>query len=55
MAAVGGAVLLGWAGLTIPQFFMVITLMNVAVAVFIPTTASSTPVTGASRWPSNWP
>jgi 1-acyl-sn-glycerol-3-phosphate acyltransferase len=35
LAAAGGAVLLGWAGLTIPQFFMVITLMNVAVAVYI--------------------
>ena len=34
-AAVGGAVLLGVVGLTIPQFFIVIIVMNVAVAAFI--------------------
>lgn len=34
-AAVMGAVLLGMAGLSIPQFFMVLVVMNLAVAVFI--------------------
>lgn len=34
-AAIAGALLLGVAGLTIPQFFLTITVMNVAVAIFI--------------------
>ncbi len=34
-AAVSGAVFLGIAGITIPQFFIVIIIMNVVVAVFI--------------------
>lgn len=35
MAAILGGLLLGVAGLGVPQFFLVITLMNIAVAVFI--------------------